>query len=81
MSTLPVTNPTLLDLANRMDPNGKIPDIIELLNETNGCSMILSGRRVTSRPATRRRFVPACRRRPGVRSIRALCRLARPSRK
>lgn len=35
MSTLPVTNPTLLDLANRMDPNGKIPDIIELLNETN----------------------------------------------
>lgn len=35
MGTLPTTNPTLLDLANRMDPNGKIPTIIELLNETN----------------------------------------------
>jgi glutathione S-transferase len=35
MATLPVTNPTLLDLANRMDPNGKIPAIVEILNETN----------------------------------------------
>lgn len=35
MSTLPTTNPTLLDLANRMDPDGKIPTIIEILNETN----------------------------------------------
>jgi hypothetical protein len=35
MSTLPVTNPTLLDLANRMDPDGSIPDIVEMLNETN----------------------------------------------
>lgn len=35
MATLPITNPTLLDLANRMDPNGKIPAIVEILNETN----------------------------------------------
>ena len=35
MATLPTTNPTLLDLANRMDPNGKIPSIIEMLTETN----------------------------------------------
>ena len=35
MATLPVTNPTLLDLANRMDPNGNIPDIIEMLHQQN----------------------------------------------
>ena len=35
MAALPVTNPTLLDLANRMDPNGKIPDIVELLHQQN----------------------------------------------
>lgn len=35
MATLAVTNPTLLDLANRMDPNGKIPTIVEMLQETN----------------------------------------------
>lgn len=35
MATLPVTNPTLLDLANRMDPGGKIPTIVEMLTETN----------------------------------------------
>lgn len=35
MATLPTTNPTLLDLANRMDPNGKIPTIVEMLTETN----------------------------------------------
>src|SRR5690606_14664134 len=28
-------NPTLLDLAKRMDPDGKIPTIVEILNETN----------------------------------------------
>lgn len=35
MATLPVTNPTLLDLATRMDPDGKIPTIIEMLKEQN----------------------------------------------
>lgn len=35
MATLPTTNPTLLDLANRMDPNGNIPAIVEMLTETN----------------------------------------------
>ena len=29
------TNPTLVDFANRMDPNGKITDVVEILNETN----------------------------------------------
>lgn len=35
MATLSVTNPTLLDLAKRMDPDGKIAAIVEILNQTN----------------------------------------------
>ena len=35
MTTLAVTNPTLLDLAKRSDPNGKVTTIVEILNATN----------------------------------------------
>jgi hypothetical protein len=35
MATLADTHPTLLDLARRTDPDGKIADIVELLNQTN----------------------------------------------
>lgn len=35
MATLSVTNPTLLDLAKRTDPDGRIAAVVELLNETN----------------------------------------------
>lgn len=35
MTTLAVTNPTLLDLAKALDPDGKIATIVEILNETN----------------------------------------------
>lgn len=35
MATLATTHPTLLDLAKRSDPDGKIADIVEILNETN----------------------------------------------
>lgn len=35
MAALAVTNPTLLDLAKRTDPDGKIASIVEILNETN----------------------------------------------
>ena len=35
MATLAVTHPTLLDLKNRMDPNGSISSIIEMLGQTN----------------------------------------------
>lgn len=35
MAALTSTNPTLLDLAQRSDPNGKISAIVEILNETN----------------------------------------------
>lgn len=35
MSTLTATNPTLVDVAKRLDPNGKIDKIVELLEQTN----------------------------------------------
>lgn len=35
MATLSAVNPTLLDLAKRLDPNGKIDTIAEILNTTN----------------------------------------------
>lgn len=35
MSTLAVTHPTLLDLTKRLDPDGKIASIAEILNEQN----------------------------------------------
>lgn len=35
MSTLAVTHPTLLDITKRLDPNGKIDTIVEMLNQTN----------------------------------------------
>jgi len=35
MATLADTHPTLLDLAKRSDPDGKIADIVEILNQVN----------------------------------------------
>lgn len=35
MSVLATTHPTLLDVTKRMDPNGKIDTIAEILNQTN----------------------------------------------
>jgi hypothetical protein len=35
MSVLATTNPTLADLAKRLDPDGKIAQIAEMLNQTN----------------------------------------------
>jgi hypothetical protein len=35
MAALAATNPTLLDLAKRSNPDGTIADIVEILNETN----------------------------------------------
>ncbi len=35
MATLSVTNPTLLDVAKRSDPDGKIATVAEILSETN----------------------------------------------
>jgi hypothetical protein len=35
MATLAANNPTLLDVSKRLDPDGKIDTIVELLNQTN----------------------------------------------
>ncbi len=35
MPAVGVKNPTLIDVASRLDPNGKIATVVELLNETN----------------------------------------------
>lgn len=35
MATVGTNNPTLYDVANRLDPNGSVATIVELLNETN----------------------------------------------
>jgi len=35
MATLATTHPTLADVASRLDPNGKVDKIVEILNETN----------------------------------------------
>src|SRR6266404_5182269 len=35
MAANSVTNPTLLDLAKILDPNGNVADVVEILNETN----------------------------------------------
>jgi hypothetical protein len=35
MAALAVTHPTLLDIAKRMDPDGSIAAVVEILNETN----------------------------------------------
>lgn len=35
MPTLNTTNPTLADVAKRLDPGGKVDTVVELLNETN----------------------------------------------
>jgi hypothetical protein len=35
MATLATTNPTLTDLAKRLDPDGSLPMIVEILNQTN----------------------------------------------
>lgn len=35
MATLATTHPTLLDVAKRLDPNGKIDSIVEMLTQTN----------------------------------------------
>lgn len=42
MAVLSVQNPTLLDLAQLRDPNGKIASVVEILNETNPILMDMS---------------------------------------
>ena len=62
MAALTSTNPTLLDLARRTDPDGKIAMIVEILNETNEVldDMVwVEGNLVTGNRTTTRTGIPA----------------------
>ena len=62
MAALSVTNPTLLDLAKRTDPDGKIAAVAEILNETNEVLADMSfveGNLPTGHRTTVRTGVPA----------------------
>lgn len=60
--TLSVTNPTLLDLQQILDPNDKIARIIEILNKTNEVLddfVMLEGNLLTGHQTTIRTGIPA----------------------
>ena len=62
MSTLATTHPTLLDITKRLDPNGKIDTIAEMLAQTNEIieDMVwLEGNLVTGHRTTVRTGLPA----------------------
>lgn len=61
MSTLAITHPTLLDVAKRLDPNGKIDRIVEMLNQTNEIlddCVWLEGNLITGHRSTVRTGIP-----------------------
>lgn len=62
MAALSVTNPTLLDLAKLMDPDGTIAMVVELLNETNEILLDMTwqeGNLPTGHRSTVRTGIPA----------------------
>ena len=62
MAALSVTNPTLADVAKRLDPDGKIDTIVEILNETNEIledATMLEGNLPTGHRTTIRTGLPA----------------------
>jgi len=62
MATLSANNPTLLDLAKRLDPNGNIDKIVEILNQTNEIiddATFMEGNLPTGHKTTIRTGIPA----------------------
>ncbi len=62
MTTLAVTHPTLLDVTKRLDPNGKIDTIAEILSQTNEIledAVFLEGNLPTGHRTTIRSGLPA----------------------
>jgi Major capsid protein GP7 len=62
MSALATTHPTLLDVANRLDPQGNIDKIVEILNEQNEIindAVFLEGNLPTGHRTTIRSGLPA----------------------
>src|SRR5918995_7086544 len=61
MSTLATTHPTLLDLANAMDPNDQIARIAEILNQKNEIlddMVFIEANGLTSHRTTARTGIP-----------------------
>ena len=61
MAVLKATNPTLLDMARRQDPDGKIAFVVEILNEVNevlGEMMWMEGNLPTGNRTTIRSGLP-----------------------
>jgi hypothetical protein len=62
MTLLAAQHPTLLDLAKRLDPDNRIADVVELLNQTNEVLMDMSwveGNLLTGHRTTVRTGIPA----------------------
>lgn len=62
MTVLATTNPTLADVAKRLDPDGKVASIVELLNQTNEVLLDmtwLEGNLATGHKTTIRSGLPA----------------------
>jgi hypothetical protein len=62
MATLATTHPTLLDVTKRLDPNGKIDTIAEILNQTNELlddMVFIEGNLATGHRTTVRSGLPA----------------------
>ena len=62
MAVLNAQNPTLLDLAQIKDPDGRISDVVEILNETNQVLLDMSwveGNLPTGNKTTIRTGIPA----------------------
>ena len=62
MATLSITNPTLLDLKNALDPNDKVARVIEILNQTNEIiedMTFIEGNLLTGHQSTIRTGLPA----------------------
>lgn len=62
MAVLNATNPTLLDLAQLKDPDGRIADVVEILNETNQVLLDMTwveGNLETGNKTTVRTGIPA----------------------
>lgn len=61
-AVLPVTSPTLLDLATRLDPNGQVANIVEIMNQYNEMledATFVEGNSTTGHVTTVRTGIPA----------------------
>jgi hypothetical protein len=62
MSVLATTHPTMLDMAKRLDPGGKVTDIVEMLTQTNPIledMVVVEGNLPTGHKTTVRTGLPA----------------------